>query len=205
MERQECSGIAGKSRQAIGTGRPPTVPTREWLLVPDLSSSLPGPHGYGYSTDVVVMNGARSFPIDLFYPALPCAAPLLPIPFASLMSPPVHQAWKGPFDPSGGPYPIITFAHGLMQPDMEYQSYFRHWATHGYFVLILPSPLLLPILFPLFQVVAPRADYIGNPNANLFASDCRAAVSWIKQQNNNASSPFYGAVRLLFTSPHPAF
>jgi predicted dienelactone hydrolase len=60
----------------------------------------------------------REMQVDIWYPVAPGAA----------------DDGEGPVDASGGPYPLIVFAHGYSSFRFQSASYLRHLASHGYVV-----------------------------------------------------------------------
>ncbi|MEY2745626.1 MAG: hypothetical protein RL112_668 [Planctomycetota bacterium] len=81
-----------------------------------------------------------------------------------------------PLDPSAAPYPGITFGHGFLTDPALYASTNRHLASHGHFVLATTT----------------QTGFL--PNHSAFALDMRHCLTWLEQQNANATSALFGAV-----------
>lgn len=99
-----------------------------------------GPFGVGVTTLDLVDRGRptepngdvpgrpeRTLKVEVWYPA----APSVPAP----------EARDVPVDASGGPYPLIVFAHGLGSFRRQSASYTQHLASHGYVVAAPDFPL----------------------------------------------------------------
>ncbi len=106
----------------------------------------PGPYGAGRKDVSVLRPNGTSFSATLHYPA-------------------TADGINQPFDPSGGPYPIVSFGHGFLQPVTQYQSTLAHLATHGYFV------------------IASQSNGGIAPSHAGFAADLRSCVDWLVAQN----------------------
>lgn len=118
----------------------------------------PGAFAAGFRTVTVTRANGTTFTARLFYPA---TAP----------------GENAPVDPSGGPYPGVSFGHGFVQPVGNYQSTLLHLATHGYLVIATNSE---GGLFP--------------SHAN-FASDILRCLTWLEQQHAQPGSLLEGLVR----------
>ncbi|MDZ4829056.1 MAG: hypothetical protein SGJ09_02515 [Phycisphaerae bacterium] len=94
---------------------------------------------------------------------------------ATLHYPATENGVNMPFDPSGGPYPIVSFGHGFLQPVTQYQSTLAHLATHGYFA------------------VASQSGGGFGPSHAAFAADLRSCVDWLVGQNA-VGAAYAGAV-----------
>jgi len=99
-----------------------------------------GPFGVGVTTLDLVDRGRptepngdvpghpeRALKVEVWYPAAPSA--------------PAPEARDVPVDVSGGPYPLIVFAHGLGSFRRQSASYTQHLASHGYVVAAPDFPL----------------------------------------------------------------
>lgn len=95
---------------------------------------------------------------------------------ARLYYPATTAGQNAPIDPTGGPYPAVTFGHGFLQAVSQYDSTLRHLATRGYLVI--------------------ASDSEGGlfPNHANFALDLRHCLTWLEQQNGNSSSFLFGLV-----------
>jgi dienelactone hydrolase len=95
--------------------------------------------------------------------------------FSALLVYPATAAGQNqPFDGSGGPYPALSFGHAfLSQPDYNLET-LKHLATHGYIVIAAKS-------YTGFEL---------NFHA-LFAADLRHSLTYLEQQNQDNTSPFY--------------
>ncbi|MBK9128237.1 MAG: dienelactone hydrolase family protein [Phycisphaerales bacterium] len=120
--------------------------------------SQPGPFAGGWRTVTVTRPNSTTFNARLHYPATGAGGQ------------------NAAFDPTGGPYPAISFGHGFLQPVTQYQSTCQHLATHGYFVIASESE---GGLFP--------------SHAN-FAADLRHCLTWLEQQNANPASLYFQAI-----------
>lgn len=69
----------------------------------------------------------RTIPVEVWYPADPAAT--------------APEQVDAPLDGSGGPYPLIVFAHGLSSARRQSASYTQHLASHGYVVAAPDFPL----------------------------------------------------------------
>lgn len=124
-------------------------------LAADLSQ--PGPFKAGTQTVTVTRPNGSSFQATLHYPA-------------------TTEAVNAAFDPSGGPYPAITFGHGFLQAVTQYTSTMKHLATHGFFVIASQSE---GGLFP------------SHPG---LASDMRLCLDWLEIQDATPSSMYFEGV-----------
>ncbi len=79
-------------------------------------ASDPGPHAAGRREVTVSRPNGSTFDAVLHYPA-------------------TEPGNNTPFDPSGGPYPVVSFGHGYLTPVSYYASTLDHLATHGYFAI----------------------------------------------------------------------
>lgn len=118
----------------------------------------PGPFRAGWQTVTVTRPNGTNFTARPHYPA-------------------TASGQNAPFDPSGGPYPAVTFGHGFVQPVTQYQSTMAHLATRGYLVIASESE---GGLFP--------------SHAN-FAADLRHCLTWLEQRNADSGSFLFGRVR----------
>ncbi|MFO0946658.1 MAG: dienelactone hydrolase family protein [Planctomycetota bacterium] len=124
--------------------------------------SLPGPYHVGEETLVInrTAGDSGSFDAKIFYPA-------------------ISSGSSTPLDASGGPYPVLSFAHGyLTDARAEYSETARHLASHGYLV-VLPSSY--ESVLDVFE-----AESLGHDGASGF--------NYLVAQSSNPSSPYYLAV-----------
>jgi dienelactone hydrolase len=117
----------------------------------------PGPYLAGWRTVTVTRPNNSTFSARLYYPA-------------------TSQGLNAPIDPSGAPYPAITFGHGFLQAVTQYDSTLRHLATRGYIV------------------IASESEGGLFPNHANFALDLRHCLTWLEQQNTHQSSFLAGRV-----------
>jgi predicted dienelactone hydrolase len=119
--------------------------------------SQPGPYRAGWRTVTVTRPNSTTFTARLYYPAL--------------------VAGQGTaLDPSGRPYPAVTFGHGFFQAVTSYDSTLSHLATHGFFV------------------IATNSESGISPNHQNFANDMRYSLTYLEQENANATSSLFNAV-----------
>lgn len=119
----------------------------------------PGPYQAGRSRVTVTRPDSQTFSTLLYYPA-------------------TATGNDTPYDPSGAPYPAVSFGHGFLTQPTAYDSTLRHLATHGYFVLATES-------------------YTGFfPDHSKYADDLLHCLTWLEQQNADAGSPYFGGVRI---------
>lgn len=98
--------------------------------------------------------------------------------FSAVLYYPAQARGQGSaFDPSGGPYPGVTFGHGFLQPVSRYASTLEHLASWGYFAIASESQ---GGLFP---------------SHGAFADDMLHCLTWLEQQDALPTSPYYQAVR----------
>jgi len=95
---------------------------------------------------------------------------------AALYYPASTAGQGGTYDPSGGPYPAVSFGHGFLQSVEQYQSTLQHLATHGYLV------------------IASRSQGGLFPSHAAFAADLRHCLTWLEQANANPASWLYQQV-----------
>lgn len=81
-----------------------------------------------------------------------------------------------PYDGAGAPYPAISFGHGFVTSVEQYQSTLEHLATWGYFVIATTTQ---GGLFP---------------SHSALAADMSHCLTYLEQQNVNASSFLNGQV-----------
>jgi len=133
------------------------------LAIPDLS--LPGPFQAGWTNVTIPRTGsAGTFEARLFYPA-------------------VTAGQDSAFDSSGGPYPVIAFAHEYFPaiiPGQDVVAFYNltltHLASYGYFV-VAPTSL----------------DYTA-VNGSVYAHDLSDCLSYLEAQNSTNSTPYYQMV-----------
>jgi dienelactone hydrolase len=79
---------------------------------------------------------------------------------------------------SGGPFPVVSFAHGLFQPLFEYTSYFEHLSSWG------------------FIVIGPNSDYTPATKYYMeqYATDMRLCLDYLEAANADATSFLYGKI-----------
>lgn len=122
--------------------------------------SLSGPHGAGWTTVTVTRPSGSTFSAQLHYPA--------------------QSSGQGAaYDPSGAPYPALSFGHGFLQAPSAYQNTLQHLASWGYFVIASQSELSL---FPSHQALA---------------NDMRHCLDWLEQQEAAPSSQYFQQVDTL--------
>jgi dienelactone hydrolase len=115
----------------------------------------PGPYSVGKRQVTVTRPSGQTFTSLFYYPA-------------------TQPGNNTPVDPSGSPYPAITFGHGFLQPPSNYESTLMHLASWGYFVMASES-------------------YTGFfPNHALFAADLSHCLTWLEEQNNLAGGELEG-------------
>jgi predicted dienelactone hydrolase len=114
----------------------------ERLLCP----AAPGPFGSGRKDVSVMRPNGTSFIATLHYPA-------------------TANGVNQPFEPSGAPYPIVSFGPGFLQSVTQYQSTLAHLASHGYFA------------------IASQSNGGFAPSHAGFALDLRSCVDWLISQN----------------------
>jgi len=117
----------------------------------------PGIHAWGTYDFDVPRPGGGTFRSRLYYPAT--------VPGVST-----------PFDPSGGPYPVISFGHGWLQTNDRYSSTFEHLASHGYFL------------------IAPNTQTGLIPDQVQFRTDMIQSLDYMVAQGTTPSSPYFGSV-----------
>lgn len=104
---------------------------------------------------------------------------------ATLHYPATSEGVNAPFDPSGGPYPIVSFGHGFVTPVSVYQSTLSGLARHGYFV------------------IASQSQGGIFPSHSAFAADLRSCVDWLVAQNGKSGQyPGMVAVTAIAFSGH---
>jgi predicted dienelactone hydrolase len=131
------------------------------LLTPGLAladPAEPGPFASGWRSVTVVRPNSSTFPAQLFYPATGAGGA------------------NAPLDASGGPYPVISFGHGFLQPVDRYQSTLRHLATWGFLVIASESELGL------------------FPSHSAFAADLSHCLTWLEAQSALPASFLFGTV-----------
>jgi dienelactone hydrolase len=119
--------------------------------------SLPGPHGAGKRSVTVTRPGGTTFTALLYYPATATGS-------------------GAAFDPSGAPYPGVSFGHGFFQAADAYESTLQHLATWGYFVIATTTQGGL------------------SPSHQAMADDMRHCLTWLEQQDADTASPYFHAV-----------
>jgi len=135
-----------------------------------------------YAMAVVVGNAAAAQ--DLALPG-PYSAGWTDVPvtrpeggsFTATLYYPATTAGSGaPYDDSGAPYAAVSFGHGFLQPVSQYESTLEHLATWGYFAIATQS-------------------YGGIlPDHAKYAADLRHCLTWLEEQNTDASSELYEQV-----------
>jgi len=96
---------------------------------------------------------------------------------ARVYYPATLQGLNRPVDPSGGTYPIVTFAPGFSTAPTAYASTMRHLATHGYIAIVTSSQ---------------SATF--DPNRLQYVADVRGTIDYLIAENARAASPFFGRV-----------
>jgi dienelactone hydrolase len=138
------------------------------LLAPVAAAQCtdPPPHAAGRRDVTVSRPNGSTFTATLHYPA-------------------TSEGVNAPFDPSGGPYPIVSFGHGFLSPVTLYQSTLAGLARHGYFV------------------IASQSQGGLFPNHSAFAADLRYSVDWLVVQNGKSGQyPGKVAVDAIAFSGH---
>lgn len=118
----------------------------------------PGAFASGFRTVTVTRANGTTFTARLFYPA-------------------TATGENAPVDPSGGPYPGVSFGHGFVQPVGNYQSTLLHLATHGYLV------------------IATNSEGGLFPSHSNFAADILRCLTWLEEQHDEPGSLLEGLVR----------
>ncbi len=95
---------------------------------------------------------------------------------ALLYYPALATGRDAPVDPTGGPYPAVTFGHGWLAHPRRYDSTLDYLATQGYVVIASTSQTRL---FP------------SHPK---FAADMRQCLAWLAQENDDAESLLHGLI-----------
>lgn len=142
----------GSALPAHATTLPTTTTT---AAARDLAAS--GPFRAGWTDVTITAADGHVFGARIYYPAR-------------------RNGANTPISLAGAPYPVISFAHGFIQPVSRYASTLRHLATWG------------------FLVAAPWAEADLSPNPNQLAFDLSRAFSWLVAQNSTTGSRFAGAV-----------
>lgn len=118
--------------EARAAGQPATPQTPQDYVNPGTT----GPYQVGRIHLDLTRGGDRKVPLDIWYPAEVTSEPksVYDLVFTTLTSP--NAFANAPI--KAGPFPIITFSHGLST--ISYQSYevMEHWASHG-FVVVSPT------------------------------------------------------------------
>jgi fermentation-respiration switch protein FrsA (DUF1100 family) len=122
--------------------------------------SVAGPYGAGWTTVTVARPNGTTFTARFTYPA-------------------TGNGQGQPFQPSGAPYPAISFGHGFQQPASAYQATYSHFASWGYFV------------------IATESENTFFPSHQNFANDLRHSLTWLEQQDGNPASPWYKRIDTL--------
>ncbi|MBY0588608.1 alpha/beta hydrolase [bacterium] len=96
---------------------------------------------------------------------------------AKLYYPAVSQGTGTDLSPSGGPFPVVTFAHGFFATPAFYDSFCRQLATRGYLVISTDSQGLS-----------------FNPNRLQYISDVKDTITYLIDQNSTPGSVLQGRV-----------
>jgi predicted dienelactone hydrolase len=121
------------------------------------SPSTPADFASGWTTVRVTRANGSHFRALLYYPA-------------------VTTGENAPIDPTGGPYPAVTFGHGWLAQPRWYDSTLDYLATHGYIVIASESETQL---FPC------------HPK---FAEDMRQCLTYLEQENSRQDSELFALV-----------
>lgn len=119
--------------------------------------SLPGPFAVGERELTILRPDATEFPAIFLYPATTAGVDAI-------------------FDPSGGPYPAVTFGHGFVQAAQQYGPTLAHLASHGYLVVATNSQITL------------------TPDHAAFAEDLRYSLDFLTNESLDPGSPLFGHV-----------
>lgn len=87
--------------------------------------------------------------------------------------PALYEGSDAPIDTINKPYQAVGFGHGFFMQTGYYISLYEHLATHGY------------------VVIAPQFPYVNHLQLGF---DLLYCVNYIKSENNNPSSIFYGLI-----------
>lgn len=121
--------------------------------------SDPGPYPAGSRRVTVQPTQGSSFTALLYYPAM--------------------QAGENmPLDPSGAPYPAISFGHGFLQAPSRYAGILSHLASWGFFV------------------IASESQQGFAPSHSQFALDIRECLTYLEQESARSGSFMFGALDL---------
>lgn len=97
---------------------------------------------------------------------------------ARLYYPATAAGQNANFDNLAAPAPAVTFGHGFVQAVTNYNSTLEHLATHG------------------FIVIATESEGGLFPSHQNFANDLLHSLTFLEQQNANASSFLFGKVNV---------
>jgi len=147
----------------------------------DQGAYAAGVHVFSWTKDSAAMPGTpRTLDTVVWYPASTGSGPIDPNYGAVI---------DAPFDPSGGPYPIVLFSHGSCGYPMQSIFLTRLLASRGFIVVAPPHPGNTIYEFPnCGSQTAQVNSFIERPKDMMFVLDQIIAAG------QDASSPFFGAV-----------
>lgn len=119
--------------------------------------SLPGPYPVGTRSATLTRANATTFTASLYYPAAAAGA-------------------NTALSPTGGPFAVVCFGHGFLQPVSRYASTLSHLASHG------------------LVVIAPESGGSLFPSHAEFAQDLSLGLTYILQQAALPASFLYQRV-----------
>jgi dienelactone hydrolase len=120
--------------------------------------SLPGAFAWGERQVTVPGTGGGSQTAKLYYPA-------------------AAEGVGTALSPSGGPFPVVSFAHGFFATPAFYDSFCRQLATRGYLVISTDSQ-----------------SFSFNPDRLRYIADVKDTISYMVNQNSVAGSFLEGRV-----------
>lgn len=146
------------------------------------TTTAPGPHhSVGIHTETLV-DSSRPTPQNGSVPGHPGRTLVVSVYYPSAGGP--GLAHDPAPDRSGGPYPLIVFAHGFPADPAGYGSLLAAWASAGY---VVAAPM-----FPLTNPSAPGgpdlADYVNQP------ADMSFVVTELEAQSRAPTGPLAGMV-----------
>lgn len=119
--------------------------------------SEPGAYHAGFRRVTVQPAQGSSFTALVYYPA-------------------TASGENTPLDPSGAPYPAVSFGHGFLQAPSRYAGTLSHLATWG------------------IMVIASESQQGFAPSHSQFALDMRECLTWLEAEHVRQGSFLFGAV-----------
>jgi predicted dienelactone hydrolase len=138
-----CDG--GESPSPTASSSPTTTPAATLTATPTATVSAEalaerGPFAVGVTT-LTLVDESRPTDANGSYPGADSRTLVTEVWYPAEGSPAPLEIRDAPLDPTGAPYPLIVYSHGILANRRYATSYTSHLASHGYVVISADYPL----------------------------------------------------------------